>query len=53
MPAGFFLSVVSPEMTQPSALILLVPLGGLFLVAGVVTLGVGLIRAPRPVSAEG
>jgi hypothetical protein len=52
MPAGFFLSVVSPEMTQPNALILLVPLGGLFLVAGVVTLGVGLLRTPRSASAE-
>lgn len=47
MPAGFFLSVVTPEMTQPSALILLVPLGGLFLVAAVATLGIGLLRAPR------
>ena len=47
MPAGFFLSVVSPEMTAPSPLIALVPLGGLFLIAAVATLGVGLIRAPR------
>lgn len=53
MPAGFFLSVVSPEMTAPSALIVLVPLGGLFLVAGVLTLGVGLLRAPRAAQAPG
>ena len=48
MPAGFFLSVVSPEATQPSALIALVPIGGLFLVSGVLVLGIGLLRgAPR------
>jgi hypothetical protein len=47
MPAGFFLSVASPESREPNALILLVPLGGLFLVAGVVTLALGLLRRPR------
>lgn len=51
MPAGFFLSVVSPAMTAPSPLIALVPLGGLFLIAGVATLGVGLLRAPRSTAA--
>lgn len=45
MPAGFFLSVLSPDATEPNALIALVPLGGLFLVAGVVTTGVGLVRS--------
>lgn len=44
MPAGFFLSVLSPEATQPNGLIALVPLGGLFLVAGVLVTGVGLLR---------
>jgi hypothetical protein len=44
MPAGFFLSVASPESTAPNGLIALVPVGGLFLVAGVLTLGVGLLR---------
>lgn len=48
MPAGFFLSVVAPDMTEPNALIALVPLGGLFLVTAVLTLGVALIREPRP-----
>jgi hypothetical protein len=51
MPAGFFLSVVDPASTSPNALIVLVVVGGLFLVAGVLTTGVGLIRsddtAPR------
>ena len=45
MPAGFFLSVLTPEQTEPNALIALVPLGGLFLVAGVLTTGIGLLRA--------
>ncbi len=47
MPAGFFLSVLMPEATEPNALIALVPLGGTFLAAGVLTTGVGLLRAPR------
>lgn len=45
MPAGFFLSVLTPDATEPNALIALVPLGGLFLVAGVLTTGVGLVRS--------
>ena len=48
MPAGFFLSIVSPEATEPNMLIGLVPVGGAFLVAGVLTAGVGLVRGgPR------
>jgi hypothetical protein len=47
MPAGFFLSILPPDATEPSALIALVPLGGLFLVAGVLVTGIGLLRA-RP-----
>jgi len=48
MPLGFFLSVLTPDATEPNALIGLVPLGGLFLVAGVLATGIGLVRAPRP-----
>jgi hypothetical protein len=48
MPAGFFLSVVDPAATAPNLLIGLVYVGGLFLVGGVVTLGLGLVRGgPR------
>lgn len=47
MPLGFFLSVLSPEATEPNALIGFVFLGGLFLVGGVLTTGIGLLRAPR------
>ncbi len=50
MPAGFFGSVLLPEATEPNALIALVPLGGLFLVAGVLTAGIALLRAPRAVA---
>ncbi len=47
MPLGFFGSVLTPDATRPNALIGLTFLGGLFLLAGVLTLGVGLLRAPR------
>jgi uncharacterized membrane protein len=47
MPAGFFLSVLSPEATAPNPLIGLVPIGGIFLVAAVLITGVGLLRGPR------
>jgi len=47
MPTGFFLSVLSPDATEPNALIALVFAGGLFLVGGVLTTGVGLLRSPR------
>lgn len=47
MPLGFFLSVLSPEATQPNPLIGLVFVGGLFLIGAVLATGVGLLRAPR------
>jgi hypothetical protein len=43
MPLGFFLSVTSPRAESPNKLIWLVPLGGLVLAVGVVTLGIGLL----------
>jgi uncharacterized membrane protein len=48
MPAGFFLSVGSPEATEPNALIALVPVGGVLLLAGVLTAGIGLLRTGKP-----
>jgi len=47
IPAAFFLSVVSPGATQPNGLMNLAYVGALFLAGGVLTLGVGLIRAAR------
>jgi hypothetical protein len=48
MPLAMFLSVLSPDAREPSAIIWLALAGGLVLAAGVVTLGVGLLRAPQP-----
>jgi hypothetical protein len=45
-PAGFFLSVLSPDATAPNSFIYLVFAGGLLLAAGALVLGVGLIRQP-------
>ena len=45
MPLGFFLSVASPRAESPNRLIYLVPLGGLSLSVGAVTLGLGLLSA--------
>jgi hypothetical protein len=45
MSAGFFLSVASPKATRPNRLILHFYLGALSLLVGVLTLGIGLIRA--------
>ena len=45
MPLGFFGSILLPDQTEPNALIGFVPLGGLFLVAGLLVTGVGLVRA--------
>ena len=47
MPAGFFLSMVSPSATAPNSLIALTYVGAVVLAIGVVTLGVGLLR-PDP-----
>ena len=44
MPLAFFLSVLSPDATQPNALISLAYVGGVVPAAGLLILGVGLIR---------
>lgn len=45
MPAGFFLSALGPGRTSPSRWIALLYAGAAFLIAGLVTLGVGLVTA--------
>lgn len=44
MPAAFFLSVLSPEATEPNAFIYLAYLGAVSLTAGILVLGIGLVR---------
>jgi hypothetical protein len=47
MPLGFFLSVLSPEATEPNALISLTYVAGGVLAVGLLVLGVGLVRGRR------
>jgi hypothetical protein len=47
IPAAFFLSVLSPDATEPNGLIALAYIGAAVLAAGVIVLGVGLLRRPR------
>jgi uncharacterized membrane protein len=46
LPAAFFLSVLSPEATEPNAMIYLAFVGAVLLAFGVLVLGIGLIRKP-------
>lgn len=48
LPAAFFLSVLSPDATEPNALINLAYLGAVSLAVGLLLLGVGIIRRPSP-----
>jgi hypothetical protein len=45
VPAAFFLSVIGPRAERPNRIILLAPAGAVVLSLGLVTLGVGLLRA--------
>ena len=47
LPVAFFLSVVSPDATEPNALIYLAYIGAISLAVGLLVLGVGLIRGRR------
>ena len=46
LPLAFFLSVLSPDATEPNALIYLAYAAAILPAAGLVTLGVGLLRKP-------
>jgi hypothetical protein len=50
LPAAFFLSVLRPDATEPNALIYLAYLGAVVLVAGLLIVGIGLIKKPEEVS---
>ena len=47
MPLAFFLSVLSPEATEPNVIIYLAYVAGVVLAVGLLVLGVGLIRRRR------
>src|SRR3712207_2992132 len=47
MPLAFFLSVLSPEATEPNAMIYLTYVAGVVLALGLLVLGVGLVRGYR------
>lgn len=47
LPVGFFLSVLSPDATEPNPLIYLAYVGAVSLAVGLLTLGVGLVRSRR------
>jgi VIT1/CCC1 family predicted Fe2+/Mn2+ transporter len=47
MALGFFLSALSPEVTEPNAMIYLAYVAGVVLAAGLLLLAVGLLRGRR------
>jgi uncharacterized membrane protein len=47
LPLAFFLSVLSPEATEPNAMIYLAYVGAVSLAVGLLTLVVGLVRRRR------
>jgi hypothetical protein len=48
LPAAFFFSVLDANATKPNGLINLAYAGAILLALGVLTLGIGLIRKPKP-----
>jgi hypothetical protein len=52
LPVAFFLSVLSPNATEPNRLIYLAYVGALVLATGLTLLGVGLLRKPVPASSR-
>jgi uncharacterized membrane protein len=48
LPIAFFLSVLSPDATQPTPLVYLAYVGAALLVTGLLILGIGLLRVRGP-----
>ncbi len=46
--SGFFFSVLPPTASQASGAVALIYAGAVILAVAVVTLGIGLLRAPQP-----
>ena len=46
MPLGFFLSMPAPSSTEPNGFVSLIYMGAVVLAVSVLTLGIGLLRAP-------
>lgn len=47
LPVAFFFSVLTPDATAPNGFISLAYIGAVGLAAGVLTLGIGLLRSPE------
>jgi hypothetical protein len=47
LPVAFFFSVLTPDATAPNGFIYLAYIGAVILAAGVLTLGIGLLRGPK------
>jgi hypothetical protein len=52
LPIAFFLSVLSPDATEPNALVYLAYVGAVLVVTGLLTLGIGLVRPAEPARAD-
>lgn len=47
LPVAFFFSVLTPDATEPNSVIYLAYVGAVVLAAGLLLLGIGLIRKPQ------
>ncbi len=53
LPIAFFLSILSADDTEPNAVVYLAYVGAVLLITGLLTLGVGLVRARNDTVASG
>jgi hypothetical protein len=45
LPVAYFLSIARPDAERPNRLVNLAYVGGIVLVVGMITLGIGLVRS--------